>query len=252
MPSSAIRQLFNEIFRIRNNIDNICWATKGIEVNSCLFTHAICEEVFGKNQKMAVISGPSFAIEVAEKKPTALTVASNSNKLATKIATSLSNENFRAYTSEDMVGVGIGGTVKNIIAIGAGVSDGLNLGENAKIALINRGLREMQRLGIALGADKETFMGLSGVGDLFLTCTSNLSRNRMFGIAVANGATVNDHKQKNEHIVEGIDATSAVYKLSSRMNISMPICETIYEILFEDLTPKAAAKKLMSRAIQQE
>ncbi|MFL2481217.1 MAG: NAD(P)H-dependent glycerol-3-phosphate dehydrogenase [Woeseiaceae bacterium] len=252
VPSSAIRQLFNEIFRVKNNIVNICWATKGIEVNSCLFTHAICEEIFGKNQKMAVISGPSFAIEVAEKKPTALTVASNSKKLATKIATSLSNENFRAYTSEDMVGVGIGGTVKNIIAIGAGISDGLNLGENAKIALINRGLKEMQRLGIALGADKETFLGLSGVGDLFLTCTSNLSRNRMFGIAVANGLTVTDHKQKNEHIVEGIDATSAVYKLSSRMNISMPICETIYEILFEDLTPKAAAKKLMSRAIQQE
>ena len=151
-----------------------------------------------------------------------------------------------------MVGVGIGGTVKNIIAIGAGISDGLNLGENAKIALINRGLKEMQRLGIALGADKETFLGLSGVGDLFLTCTSNLSRNRMFGFAVANGLTVTDHKQKNEHIVEGIDATSAVYKLSSRMNISMPICKTIYEILFEDLTPKAAAKKLMSRAIQQE
>ena len=252
VPSSAIRQLFNEIFRVKKNIVNICWATKGIELNSCLFTHAICEEIFGKNQKMAVISGPSFAIEVAEKKPTALTVASNSTKLAEKIAASLSNENFRAYTSEDMIGVGIGGTVKNIIAIGAGISDGLNLGENAKIALINRGLKEMQRLGIALGADKETFLGLSGVGDLFLTCTSNLSRNRMFGLAVANGTTVNDHKEKNDHIVEGIDATSAVYKLSSRMGISMPICETIYEILFENLKPKAAAKKLMSRAIQQE
>ena len=131
---------------------------------------------------MAAISGPSFAIEVAEKTPTALTVASNSTKLAEKIAASLSNENFRAYTSEDMIGVGIGGTVKNIIAIGAGISDGLNLGENAKIALINRGLKEMQRLGVALGADKETFLGLSGVGDLFLTCTSNLSRNRMFGL----------------------------------------------------------------------
>ncbi len=252
VPSSAIRQLFNEIFRVKKNIVNICWATKGIELNSCLFTHAICEEIFGKDQKMAVISGPSFAIEVAEKKPTALTVASNSTKLAEKIAASLSNENFRAYTSEDMIGVGIGGTVKNIIAIGAGISDGLNLGENAKIALINRGLKEMQRLGIALGADKETFLGLSGVGDLFLTCTSNLSRNRMFGLAVANGTTVNDHKEKNDHIIEGIDATSAVYKLSSRMGISMPICETIYEILFENLKPKAAAKKLMSRAIQQE
>jgi len=201
---------------------------------------------------MAVISGPSFAVEVANKKPTAVTIASSSRSFRNQIARDLSSQNFRVYTSDDVIGSEIGGAIKNIIAIGAGISDGLNYGENAKIALITRGLHEIQKLGVALGAKKETFSGLSGAGDLFLTCTSNLSRNRRLGLALADGSSFSEFESKTLQVVEGVKASEAVHKLSKKMSISMPICEIIYQILFHRLDPKKAANMLMSRDLQDE
>jgi len=252
LPSNCFRDILKKIQHIITKNTKIFWATKGFEADSGKLPHVICEEVLGTINNMAVISGPSFAIEVAQKKPTALTVASENTKFADEIAHDLSDINFRAYTSNDVVGVEVGGAVKNIVAIGAGISDGLNYGDNAKIALINRGLVEMQRLGVALGANKNTFFGLSGMGDLVLTCTSNLSRNRRLGLAIAEGQSISKFQSETKQVVEGFHATSAVYQLSKKIGIDMPICDTIYQILVEKLNPQNAAALLMSRALQNE
>jgi len=250
-PSKGFRNILLDLKTLNRQFD-ICWATKGLEIDTGFLPHNICEEIFGQNQNMAVISGPSFAVEVAQKKPTAVTVASNNIKFSKHIASSLSDINFRAYTSNDITGVEIGGAIKNILAIGAGISDGLNYGDNARIALINRGLVEMQRLGVSLGANKNTFLGLSGMGDLVLTCTSNLSRNRRFGLSIAAGNSISKARNDIDQVVEGIDATAAVFNLSKKMNIEMPICKTIYRIVFDNLKPSLAVEELMSRALQAE
>jgi len=250
-PSNGFRNILLDLKTLNRQFD-ICWATKGLEIDTGFLPHNICEEIFGQNQNMAVISGPSFAVEVAQKKPTAVTVASNNIKFSKHIASSLSDINFRAYTSNDITGVEIGGAIKNILAIGAGISDGLNYGDNARIALINRGLVEMQRLGVSLGANKNTFLGLSGMGDLVLTCTSNLSRNRRFGLSIAAGNSISKARNDIDQVVEGIDATAAVFNLSKKMNIEMPICKTIYRIVFDNLKPSLAVEELMSRALQAE
>ena len=250
-PSKGFRNILLDLKTLNRQFD-ICWATKGLEIDTGFLPHNICEEIFGQNQNMAVISGPSFAVEVAQKKPTAVTVASNNIKFSKHIASSLSDIIFRAYTSNDITGVEIGGAIKNILAIGAGISDGLNYGDNARIALINRGLVEMQRLGVSLGANKNTFLGLSGMGDLVLTCTSNLSRNRRFGLSIAAGNSISKARNDIDQVVEGIDATAAVFNLSKKMNIEMPICKTIYRIVFDNLKPSLAVEELMSRALQAE
>ena len=250
-PSQGFRNILINLKALGSEFD-ICWATKGFEVDTGLLPHNICEEIFGQNQNMAVISGPSFAAEVAQKKPTAVTVASNNLNFSKHIASSLSDINFRAYTTKDITGVEIGGAIKNILAIGAGISDGLNYGDNARIALINRGLVEMQRLGVSLGADKNTFLGLSGMGDLVLTCTSDLSRNRRFGLAIAKGNAISQARSDINQVIEGIDATAAVFRLSRKMNIKMPICKTINRIIFEGLKPSLAVEELMSRDLQTE
>ena len=252
LPSETIRDTFLQLKNIINSKTGISWASKGLEVKSGLLIHSVCEEILGKKYPMAVISGPSFAVEVANKKPTAVTIASSSRSFRNQIARDLSSRNFRVYTSDDVIGSEIGGAIKNIIAIGAGISDGLNYGENAKIALITRGLHEIQKLGVALGAKKETFSGLSGAGDLFLTCTSNLSRNRRLGLALADGSSFSEFESKTLQVVEGLKASEAVHKLSKKMSISMPICEIIYQILFHQLDPKKAANMLMSRDLQDE
>lgn len=252
LPSETIRDTFLQLKNTISSQAGISWASKGLEVKSGLLIHSVCEEILGKGHPMAVISGPSFAVEVANKKPTAVTIASSSKNFRNRLAEDLSDQNFRVYTSDDIIGAEIGGAIKNIIAIGAGISDGLNYGENAKIALITRGLHEIQKLGVALGAKKETFSGLSGAGDLFLTCTSNLSRNRRLGLALADGSNLSEFESKTMQVVEGVKASEAVHKLSKKMNISMPICEIIYQILFHRLDPKKAAIMLMSRDLQDE
>ena len=181
-----------------------------------------------------------------------MTVAATDNAFATELAEALSGENFRAYTSDDMVGVEVGGAVKNVLAIGAGMCDGLGFGANSRIAMITRGLVEMTRLGVALGAKKETFMGLAGMGDLVLTCTDNLSRNRRMGLALASGNTVAEAQQEIQQVVEGVMAAEAVKEVAEDLGIEMPICHQIYRILHEGAQPLEAVGALMGRQLTSE
>jgi glycerol-3-phosphate dehydrogenase (NAD(P)+) len=181
-----------------------------------------------------------------------MTVASGDSEFAQALAVAISDGTFRAYTSEDMVGVEVGGAVKNVLAIGAGMSDGLGFGANTRIALINRGLVELMRLGIALGAKRETFMGLAGMGDLVLTCTDNLSRNRRMGLALAAGKTVEEAQEEIQQVVEGVLAARAVKEVADDLGIEMPICQQIYRILYEGVSPRAAVEALMGRELKPE
>jgi glycerol-3-phosphate dehydrogenase (NAD(P)+) len=198
---------------------------------------------------VAVLSGPTFAREVGAGLPTAMTVAASSPAFATELAARLSHHNFRAYTSRDIIGVEVGGAVKNVLAIAAGISDGLGFGANTRIALITRGLAEMTALGVALGARTVTFMGLSGMGDLVLTCTDNQSRNRRFGLALASGKPAQEAARDIGQVVEGQFAATAVHTVAKRRNVEMPICEQVYLVLTEQLPPREAAMALLARGL---
>jgi glycerol-3-phosphate dehydrogenase (NAD(P)+) len=201
---------------------------------------------------LAVLSGPTFAKEVGEGLPTAMTVASADAEFARDLAQSLSSHAFRAYTSSDITGVEVGGAVKNVLAIGAGISDGLGFGANTRVALINRGLVEMMRLGVALGAQRETFMGLAGMGDLVLTCTDDLSRNRRMGLMLAAGKSVAEAQRDIGQVVEGIQAARAVWQVARRQGVDMPITEQIYRILHEGQSAASAVEALMARNLRPE
>ena len=181
-----------------------------------------------------------------------MTIAANDPDFAGELATTLSGDNFRAYTSADMIGVEVGGAVKNVLAIGAGISDGLGFGANTRIALINRGLVEMTRLGIALGARPDTFMGLAGMGDLVLTCTDDQSRNRRMGLLLASGRSVQQALAEIQQVVEGVLAAKAVRKVAEEHEVVMPICNEIYRILYEGVSPREAVGALMRRALKPE
>lgn len=230
----------------------ICWATKGFELSTGLLPHQVAEDILGPDRPMAVLSGPTFAKEVAAGLPTAMTIAANDSEFASDVAEELSGENFRAYTAQDMIGVEVGGAVKNVLAIAAGLSDGLGFGANTRIALINRGLVEMTRLGLALGAKQDTFMGLAGMGDLVLTCTDNLSRNRRMGLALAAGRTVEEVQQEIQQVVEGVLAARAVHEVADRLSVDMPICLELYRILYEGRPPREAVSALMGRTLKPE
>ena len=230
----------------------ICWATKGFELSTGLLPHQVAEDILGPDRPMAVLSGPTFANEVAAGLPTAMTIAANDSEFASDVAEEISGENFRAYTAQDMIGVEVGGAVKNVLAIAAGLSDGLGFGANTRIALITRGLVEMTRLGLALGAKQDTFMGLAGMGDLVLTCTDNLSRNRRMGLALATGKTIEEVQQEIQQVVEGVLAARAVREVADRLGVDMPICLELYRILYEDLSPREAVSALMGRTLKPE
>ena len=252
VPSHALRSSLEGCAPYLRDDARVTWATKGFELTTGLLPHEVAGEVLGPKIPLAVISGPTFAKEVGAGLPTAMTIAAKDAVFARELAQSISAHNFRAYTSEDIVGVEVGGAVKNVLAIGAGISDGLGYGANTRIALIARGLAEMMRLGISLGAQKETFMGLAGLGDLVLTCTDNLSRNRRFGLALAQGESVAAAQQSIGQVVEGFFAAKALRGVASRQNVEMPICEQIYRILHDGVSPEAATKELMSRALKAE
>jgi glycerol-3-phosphate dehydrogenase (NAD(P)+) len=252
VPSHGLRDTLTKIKPLLSLDSRVCWATKGFELHSGKLPHQVAEEVLGSERPMAVLSGPTFAKEVGEGLPTAMTVAANDSDFAAALAEALSSGNFRAYTSDDMIGVEVGGAVKNVLAIGAGMSDGLGFGANTRIALINRGLVEMTRLGIALGAKRETFMGLACMGDLVLTCTDNLSRNRRMGLALASGMSIDEAKEEIQQVVEGVLAAEAVKEVADELDIEMPICHQIYRILYEGAEPREAVGALMSRALKPE
>jgi glycerol-3-phosphate dehydrogenase (NAD(P)+) len=252
VPSHALRGMLQEIAPHLLPNARVAWATKGFEVSTGLLPHQVAREVLGESVLTAVISGPTFAKEVGAGLPTAMTIAASDAGYAAELAQRFSGQNFRAYTSTDITGVEVGGAIKDVMAIGAGISGGLGFGANTRIALIARGLVEMTRLGVALGAKKETFMGLAGLGDLVLTCTDNQSRNRRFGLALASGEKVDAAQKTIGQVVEGVLAANAVRTVAQRAGVEMPICEQVYRVVYEGVAPKDAVKELMSRALKPE
>jgi glycerol-3-phosphate dehydrogenase (NAD(P)+) len=252
VPSHGFRDTLEAIRPLLQGGARVCWATKGFELHTGKLPHVVAAEVLGADRPVAVLSGPTFAKEVGEGLPTALTIAANDAAFAQDLAVTLSGDNFRAYTSDDMVGVEVGGAVKNVLAIGAGMSDGLGFGANTRVALITRGLVEMTRLGVALGAKRETFMGLAGMGDLMLTCTDNLSRNRRMGLALAEGKSVEQAQEDIQQVVEGVLAAQAVHEVAEKLGIEMPICYQVYRILYEGASPREAVGALMRRDLKSE
>jgi glycerol-3-phosphate dehydrogenase (NAD(P)+) len=252
LPSHALRETLGRIKPLLDGDERISWATKGFELSSGKLPHQVVQEILGSERSMAVLSGPTFAKEVGAGLPTALTIAANDEQFASDLAAALSGDNFRAYTSGDIVGVEVGGAVKNVLAIGAGISDGLGFGANTRIALINRGLAEMTRLGVALGARQDTFTGLAGMGDLVLTCTDNLSRNRRMGLAIARGQSIAEAQDEIQQVVEGVVAAKAVQQVAHSLGVEMPISQQIYRILYEGAPPRDAVRALMGRALKPE
>ena len=230
----------------------VAWATKGFELDTGLLPHQVAREVLGEQVPVAVLSGPTFAREVGAGLPTALTVASNDEAFADDLAQALSSHQFRAYTSHDLIGVEVGGAVKNALAIGTGIADGLGFGANTRIALITRGLAEMSRLGVKLGAQPATFMGLAALGDLVLTCTDNQSRNRRFGLLLAAGKTAEAAAAEIGQVVEGVRAARAVRTVAAREGVDMPIIEVVDGILHEGLPVQEAVRRLMGRGLKRE
>jgi len=251
VPSHAFRATLE---RIRPHLDpqtRIAWATKGFELATGMLPHQVVQEVLGARPG-AVLSGPTFAREVGAGLPTAMTVASRDEHFAKELASSLSGPRFRAYTQIDIMGVEVGGAVKNVIAIGSGIADGMGYGANTRVALITRGLAEMMRLGVKHGAQRETFMGLAGLGDLVLTCTDDQSRNRRFGMALGSGESLAQAQGAIHQVVEGVPAARAVHDVARRLEVDMPICREIYHIVYENKPVRAAVQALMGRELRSE
>ena len=251
VPSHAFRATLESIKPHLGTHTRIAWATKGFEIETGLLPHQVAREVLGARPG-AVLSGPTFAKEVGAGLPTAMTVASEDEGFARELALRLSGPNFRAYTQGDIMGVEVGGAVKNVIAIGSGIADGMGFGANTRVALITRGLAEMMRLGVALGAVRETFMGLAGLGDLVLTCTDDQSRNRRFGMALGRGRSLSDAQGGIHQVVEGLPAARAVNDVAQRLAVDMPICREIYRVMHEGKPVRAAVQALMGREVRSE
>jgi len=252
VPSHVFRSLLESIKPHTMKDVRIAWATKGFELATGKLPHEVAHETLGLEVPLAVVSGPTFATEVGRGLPTAMTVAATNSDYADELAWRFSDQNFRAYTSNDLIGVEVGGAVKNILAIATGISDGLGFGANTRVALITRGLAELTRLGVALGGSQDTFTGLSGMGDLVLTCTDNQSRNRRMGLGLAKGRSIDDMAAEIGQVVEGVKAAAAVHKVAHEKRVEMPICEQVYKLLYEDTSVEDAIQALMQREVKSE
>jgi glycerol-3-phosphate dehydrogenase (NAD(P)+) len=253
VPSHVFKSVLEQIKPFLTAEHKIAWATKGLDPEAGCLLQDVAKQVLGNNRTFAVLSGPTFAKEMAAGLPTAISLSSDNDQFVDELATKLhSDQSFRVYKNADMIGVQLGGAIKNVIAIGAGLADGLGFGANARTALITRGLAEMTRLGLSMGADKTTFMGMAGLGDLVLTCTDNQSRNRRFGLALGQGMSVDEAIDSIGQVVEGFRNTKEVHMLSQRQQIEMPITEQIYQVLYNQVDAKVAAKRLLSRDIKSE
>ncbi len=233
-------------------LKNVVWLCKGFEEGTGLLPHQVVKQVLGDDILAGALSGPSFAQEVAQGLPCALTIASKSKALSEQVVNAAHSQSLRVYTSEDVVGVEVGGAVKNILAIATGVADGLGLGLNARAALMTRGLAEISRLCIALGGKLETLMGLTGVGDLILTCTGNLSRNRKVGLALAEGKSLETIIKELGHVAEGVRCAQAVRTIAQQLQIEMPIADAVAGVLFDDVPAKHMIERLLSRNAKSE
>jgi glycerol-3-phosphate dehydrogenase (NAD(P)+) len=252
VPSHAFHETLHKIKPLLQPHHKVAWGTKGLEPNTRKLLHQLAREELGTEIPTAVISGPTFAKEVARKLPGAVTAASENQAFALEMARALHNDYFRAYTSQDIIGVEIGGAVKNVLAIAAGMADGLGFGANARAALIARGVAEILRLGVVLGAQSETFMGLTGLGDLVLTCTDDQSRNRRLGLGLGQGKDQQETVRTIGQVVEGINTSREVHLLAQEHEVDMPITEQVYLILHHGHTPRDAVHALMERAIRPE
>ena len=252
VPSHGFKSLLENAKKYLTDHSRIIWATKGLDLNSSQFLVEVCKDVLGDSIPTAVLSGPTFATEVANGLPTAVTIASKDVQLAQDMADSFCNETFRAYTTDDMISVQLGGAVKNVLAIAAGISDGLGFGANSRSALVTRGLAEMSRLGAVLGGQQKTFMGLAGLGDLLLTCTDDQSRNRRCGLLLAKGVGINAAMDEIGQVVEGYVTAKSVYQLAQKHQVDMPITEQVFQVLYENKSPGEAVKSLFSRQLKAE
>ncbi len=248
VPSHVFGQVLTQLKPMLRPDTRIVWATKGLEVETGRLLEDVAREILGHEIPLAVISGPTFAKELAAGMPTAIALASNNAQFSADLQNKLHcGKSFRVYSNSDMTGVQLGGAVKNVIAIGAGISDGMGFGANARTALITRGLAEMSRLGLALGAQANTFTGMAGLGDLVLTCTDNQSRNRRFGMLLGQGATVDSAQASISQVIEGYRNTKEVYLLAASVGVEMPIVEQIYQVLYCGKPASEAAIALLGR-----
>ncbi len=253
VPSQFVRDILKHIRPYLPQNPVVVCASKGIEVLSLKpLSYVVEEELKDKSPIYAILSGPSFAKEVAMGLPAAVTIGCKDLEIAKNLQEVFSTSKFRVYINKDYIGVELGGAIKNVIAIAAGICDGLGLGTNARAALITRGLAEMSRLGKKMGADERTFMGLSGLGDLVLTCTGGLSRNRQVGIKIAKGEKLEDIIKSTKMVAEGITTTKALYMLAKQKDVEVPITEQVYLVLYKGKDPKKAAKDLLSRTLKEE
>ena len=252
IPSHAYRAFLQQNRALFSEDTGIAWASKGLEPGSGKLLHQVVAEELPGCHRLAVMSGPTFAREVAANLPTAITVASPSEDFGHQISEDLHSGRFRVYLSQDMTGVELGGAVKNVLAIAAGAADGLGFGANTRAALITRGLAEMMRLGAAMGAQRETFMGLAGIGDLILTCTDDQSRNRRTGLLMAKGKNLEQVRAEIGQAIEGINTAQEVVSLARQYDVEMPISEQVYRVLYENVPIDEAVNALLSRQSSQE
>ncbi|MCX7097892.1 MAG: NAD(P)-dependent glycerol-3-phosphate dehydrogenase [Methylococcales bacterium] len=247
VPSHAFKNTLLQLKPYLSDKVKIAWASKGFNPDDGCLLHEIVADIIGPDTPAAILSGPTFASEVAANLPTAITIASAQPDFAKQLADILHGGQFRTYTSSDVIGVEVGGAVKNVLAIAAGIADGLGFGANTRAALITRGLNETIRLGVCLGGKQETFMGLAGLGDLILTCTDNQSRNRRFGLALGLGKDRLAATQAIGQEIEGVAAAKETHLLAKKYGIDMPITEQTYKVLYEGLNPLTAVQNLLAR-----
>jgi glycerol-3-phosphate dehydrogenase (NAD(P)+) len=246
VPTAGFRQALHEIVTGGCKAP-VVWANKGLERGSAKLMPQVAAEELPPGQLRGLLSGPSFAGELARGLPTAMTLAADDNAFAQEAAAAMHGGNVRVYTSNDVVGAAVGGALKNVMAIAAGISDGMGFGNNARAALITRGLAEITRFGLALGGRLETFMGLAGAGDLVLTCTGDASRNRTVGLRLATGETLEQIVSSLGHVAEGVPTTREVHDLAQKMGVDMPITNEVNRVLSEGLSPRVAVENLLSR-----
>lgn len=254
VPSHIMRDMAKKIYKNISKETIIVSASKGIENKTHLTMSGVLREILQETpeEKIAVLSGPSFAREVVQKIPTVVAAASKDDNAARYVQHVFVTPYFRVYTNNDIIGVELGGAVKNVIAIAAGIIEGLELGLNTRAALITRGLTEIRRLGLRLGANPRTFAGIAGVGDLVLTCTGDISRNHTVGKKIGSGMKLNEILSEMRMVAEGVKTARSVYNLSRKLYVEMPICHEVYHVLYEDLSPKEAVHRLMTRTLKHE
>jgi glycerol-3-phosphate dehydrogenase (NAD(P)+) len=246
VTTAALRETLRRVTAVNSRVP-LVWLCKGFEPGSAKLPHEICSEELGRSTDVGALSGPSFAQEVALGLPTAVTLASTSNEFARSAARIVHGPAFRVYSSDDLVGVEVAGAVKNVMAIAAGISDGLRYGHNARAALVTRGLAEITRFGVALGGRPETFGGLAGAGDLILTCTGDLSRNRQVGMRLARGEPLDDILRELGHVAEGVNSARELQTMAERLGVDMPITRAVCRVLTDHTQARSAADELLKR-----